>query len=208
MTRTLLLAALLATGPALAQTGDPALAPTADGLRSDLGPVMHLAATAALAHDQTGAFPASAFDLLGRSWSTDTGVRAVALSSLDVTASGDEVTVSYVLLPTDPYVREDDVVALTLRAEADGTYRGEYQITRRADPDDGGSTLAYDLAGRYRVERAVGTFCIEADRLGALVAAGAFAPDPVVLSDEPLTMRVHPPGESEPVYFEVTEDAR
>lgn len=204
----LLLAALLTSGPALAQTGDPALAPTAEALRADLGTVMQVAATAALAHDRTGAFPTSAFDLLGRSWSTDTGVRAVPLSSLDVAPAGDAVQIDYVPLPTDPYIREDEVVTLTLRPEADGTYRGEYQITRRADPDDGGRSLPFDVTGRYRVERAFGTFCIEADRLGARVASGQSVTEPGVLSGEPLTMRVHPPGEAEPVYYDVTEGAR
>lgn len=204
----LLLGAAPLAAPVLAQTGDPALAPTADALRADLEPVMRLAATAALAHAETGAFPASAFDLLGRSWATDTEARALPLSSLDVTASEAALEVGFVPLPTDPYVREDHVVSLTLRPEAGGSYRGEYQIVRREDPDLGGGVLPYDLAGRYRVERALGTFCIEAERVRALLARGAFSADPTALSDEPLTMRVHPPGEPEPVYFEVTDPGR
>lgn len=208
MKRLLALAALLATTPALAQTGDPALAPTAGALRADLETVMRVASTAALAHAETGAFPASAFDLLGRSWSAGTGVRSTPLSSMTVAPSGGEVEVGYVPLPTDPYVREDEVVTFTLRPEADGLYRGTYTIVRRADPDDGGATLPYSVAGRYRVERAVGTFCIEAERVRSLVAEGRFTPDPALLSREPLTLRVHPPGEPEPVYYEVTEAGR
>lgn len=208
MTRPLALAVLLTAAPALAQTGDPALAPTADALRGDLGTVLRVASTAALVHAETGAFPATPFDLLGRSWATDTGVRSTPLSSMTVAGTGAEAEVGFVPLPTDPYVREDEVVTLTLRPGAGGLYRGEYQIIRRADPDDGGATLPYDVAGRYRVERAFGTFCIEADRLRALVAEGQFAPDPALLSDEPLTLRVHPPGEPEPVYYEVVEASR
>ncbi|MEM1115005.1 MAG: hypothetical protein AAF845_06110 [Bacteroidota bacterium] len=205
MTRLALLV-LLASGPALAQTGDATLQPSTDALRADRAVAMHLAATAALAHTRTGTFPASAFDLLGRSWSADTGVRDVALSSLDVTASADGVQIDYVPLPA-PYVREDDVVRVTLRPEADGSYRGTFQVQRRADADDGGRALPFDVAGRYRVERASGTFHIEADRLGALVAEGRFSTEAGALSREPLTMRVTPLGETEPVFWEVVEAA-
>lgn len=210
MTRPLLALALLAGATASAQpatSGDPALAATSEHLRDDLAPLTWLTATAALAHDETGAFPATAFDLLSGPWATQTGVRSVPLSSLDVRAEGGRVVLTYVPLPTAPYVREDDVVRLTVSADGDA-YRGTYEILRREDPDLGGRPLPYDVAGRYRVERAFGTVCVEVPRVRALVAEGRFVPDPAALSAEPLTLRVHPPGEPAPVYFETTRPAR
>lgn len=207
MTRTLLLALLLGLTSAASAQSEAALTQTADRFDTDLALLTRVASAAALAHNTEGAFPASTFELLGRSWAGATGLRAVPFSALSVAASGAGVEITYVPLPVDPYVREDLVVTLTLAADADGRYRGDYQIVRQEDAEAGGGRLPYDVAGRYRVERALGTLCVEADRIRAAVAAGPFVPDPSALSTEPLTVVVHPPGERTPVYFERTADS-
>jgi hypothetical protein len=199
MTRLLTLAALLAAPLAAAQDGDPALAATADRLRDDAGHVTRVVSAAALAHEATGAFPDTPFALLAGPWATGTDLRGLALSSLTVAASGDRLEVTYVPLPR-PYVREDRVVTLTVTPDGD-TYRGAYTVERREDPDLGGGPLPYDTAGRYRVERASGTVCVDAGRAAALVARGAYEPDPALLSDEPVVVRVRPLGEPGPVLY-------
>ena len=208
MTRPLLLAALLAAPlalPASAQdaNGDPALAQTADRLRDDLRHVARVASAAALAHEATGAFPDTPFALLAGPWATDTSLRAFPLSSMAVVASPGRLDVTYVPLPTDPYVREDDVVTLTVTPEG-GTYRAAYAIDRREDPDLGGDALPYDTAGRYRIERASGVLCLDPERVAALAARGAFEPDPTLLSAEPLLVHVRPVDEPEPVFYHET----
>ena len=207
MTRPLLLAALLAVPlllpAARAQDGDPALAQTTDRLRDDLRHVARVASAAALAHEATGAFPDTPFALLAGPWATDTSLRAFPLSSLAAVASPGRLDVTYVPRPTDPYVREDDVVTLTVTPEGD-TYRAAYAIDRREDPDLGGAALPYDAAGRYRVERASGVLCLDPERVAALAARGAFEPDPTLLSAEPLLVRVRPVDEPEPVFYRET----
>ena len=206
MTRLLLLAALLAAPLVHAQTGDPVLAETAALLRDDLDHLTRMTAAAALAREATGAFPDTNFDLLGSRAAERTGARAVALSALDLEQLGDQLRLVYVLLPQDPYVREDHVVTLTVAPDGAGRYRGEYEVVRREDPDQGGVALPYDVAGRYRVERAFGTVCVETALVEGMLADGPFVADPARLSTAPLTLRVHPPGEGEPVFYET--DAR
>ena len=204
MLRTTLLAALLAAAPAaLAQAdGDPALAQTAELLRDDLDHLTRMTAAAALAREATGAFPDTNFDLLGSRAAERTGARSVALSALDLEQLGETLRLVYVPLPQDPYVREDYVVTLTVVPDGAGRYRGEYEVVRREDPDRGGVALPYDVAGRYRVERAFGTVCVETALVEAMLADGPFVADPALLSTSPLTLRVHPPGEAEPVFYE------
>ena len=200
MTRALPLAALVAAS-ASAQTGDATLAPTADQFRDDLRVVTHLVATTALVHDATGAFPDTPFALLGSRQATRTELRAVPLSDLGVEAGPDRVTYTYVPLPTDPYVRTDDVISLTVTRNADGTYAGDYEIVRREAPADGGERIAYDRAGRYYVTRGFGTACVDVATVEAQLAAGTFAPEPGTLGPEPLTVQVRPVGEAAPVLY-------
>ena len=131
------LLALLVAAPALAQS-DPALAPTADAFRDDLRGVTNVLATAALVHDATGDFPRTPFDLLGSAAARRTALRATPLSSLAVRPEADGVTLTWVPLPQDPYVREDEVVTVRVTRQPDGTYRGDYEVTRREDLDLGG----------------------------------------------------------------------
>lgn len=209
MTRFLTLLPLVAllAGPAAAQTADrapdsdPALAATADQFRDDLRTVTHMVATAALAHDAAGAFPATPFELLGSAAAGRTDLRSVALSDLTVGRDGERLVLTYVPLPTDPYVRQDRVVRLVVTPGADGRFTGDYEIRRRDDPDRGGRTLPYDVAGRYLVERGFGTACVDLAVVRGQLAAGTFAPEPGTLSAEPLTVRVHPVGQAEPVFY-------
>lgn len=205
------LAVLLAAGPALAQSpvdadrravvSDPVLAPTAEQFRDDLRTVTNMVATAALVHDDAGGFPATAFGLLGSPAASRTGLRATPLSDLAVSRDGERLVLSYVPLPTDPYVPEDRVVRLVITPGADGRFTGDYEIRRRANPDRGGRTLPYDTAGRYRVERGFGTACVDIGVVRGLLAAGTYAPEPGTLSDAPLTIRVRPVGEDAPTYY-------
>ena len=205
MTRLVLLAALVAAPAALAQAdGDPALGQTADLLRADLDHLTRMTAAAALVHDATGAFPATSFDLLGSRAADQTGARGLALSALDLEQLGDNLRLVYVPLPQDPYVPEDHVVTLTVAPDGAGRYRGDYEVVRRGDPDRGGAALPYDVAGRYRVGRASGTVCVETALVEAMLADGAFVADPARLSTTPVTLRVRPPGETGPVFYETS----
>ncbi|WP_420454250.1 hypothetical protein [Rubrivirga sp.] len=200
MTRLLLLAALVAA-PALAQS-DPALAGTADQFRDDVRAVTAMVATAALLHDADGAFPRTPFGLLGSAQAGRTDLRSFPLSDLLVGGDGDRLVLDYTPLPQDPYVRQDRVVRVVVTRDADGLYKGAYEITRRADPDDGGERLPYDVAGRYRVERGFGTACVDVETIRLQLASGSFDPEPGTLGPTPLAIRVHPPGEDEPVFYQ------
>ena len=205
MTRIVLLAALVAAPIASAQTdGDPALEQTADLLRADFDHLTRMTAAAALIHEATGAFPATSFDLLGSRAADRTGARSVALSALDLEQLGGNLRLAYVLLPQDPYVSEDHVVTLTVVPDGAGRYRGEYEVVRREDPDRGGVAIPYDVAGRYRVERASGTVCVETALVEAMLTEGPFVADPARLSTSPVTLRVSPPGEGGAAFYETT----
>ncbi len=197
------LLALLAAGasPVLAQS-DPALASTADAFRDDLRLVTNVVATTALIHDATGAFPTTPFGLLGSAAARQTELRSTPLSELDIHSEADRVVLRYVPLPVAPYVREDEVVEIAIQRGEDGTYTGAYQITRREALDDGGARIPYDEAGRYRVERGFGTACVDLATVRAQLAAGTYAPEPGTLGPEPLAIRVHPPGDAAPVFYE------
>ena len=208
----ILLAALVAAAPALAQvpqvadTSDPALASTAAAFDLDVQTVVRLATAAVLVHDRTGTFPSDAFGLLGSEEGAQTGARALGLSALTIETPPAEATsavgaFSYIPLP-DPYVRDDEVVRVVVLQKADGSYEAQYRIRRERDPDLGGGALLYDRVAGYRVGTGFGTLCIEPARARAHAASGAFVPDPLLLSDAPLTIRVHPPGADAPVYYE------
>jgi len=194
--------ALLATAAsATFAQSDPALAPTAAMFRGDLRGVTNMVATAALVHDATGAYPTTPFALLGSAPAGRTGLRALPLSDLTVTASGDRVVFRYVPLPVAPYVREDKVVHLTITQGDDGIYTGTYEIRRREAPADGASPLPYDRAGHYRVEFGAGTACVDAATVRQRLASGTFDPEPGTLGPAPLALRVRPIGEAEPVFY-------
>ena len=183
---------------------DPALAPTAEQFRDDLRTITNMVATAALVHDATGAFPTTAFGLLGHPAADRTALRTTPLSSFNVSTDGGRLVLDYVPLPEDPYVRQDDVVRVVVTPGADGRYTGDYEIRRRDDLDRGGRMLPYDTAGRYRVERGYGTACVDLATVRDRLAAGTYAPEPGTLSTEPLTIRVHPTGEAAPVFYQTT----
>ncbi len=222
MIRALLLAGLVAS-PALAQeeplrarqdgtignptpmvtvyAADEGLFETDRQFRDDLRAITNVVATIALVHDATGAYPTTTFGLLGSTWADRTGLRKTPLSDLTVSRNGDGIVVRYVPLPVDPYVREDEVVQVTIAQDPDGLYKGAYEILRQADPDEGGERLPYDVAGRYRIVRGYGTTCVDVATVQERLAAAAYAPEPGTLGPEPLETRVHPAGETEPVYY-------
>lgn len=203
----LLLAVVLAAAPAFAQSDSP-LAATADTFRDDLSGLARLATTAALVHERTGAFPATPFALLASPEADGTDVRDFRLSALDVTAAGDSLTMRYVPLPVAPYVREDLVVTATVRRDADGRYAVRHEMRRFTAPSDGAKRLLYDRAGIYNVERGYGDLCIDAAMARTQIGAGTYTPtSALVATAGDLTLRVHPPGEAEPVFFETSTRA-
>ncbi len=198
----LLLAVALAAAPAFAQRDSP-LAATAETFQDDLEDLARLATTAALVHERTGTFPATPFALLASPEADGTRVRDFRLSALDVTAAGDSLVMRYVPLPVAPYVREDLVVTATVRRDADGRYAVRHEMRRFADADDGGRRLLYDRAGVYRVERGYGALCVDPVMARTQIAAGTYTPaSGLYTASGDLTVRVHPPGEAEPVFFE------
>ncbi len=203
----LILAVAFASVPAFAQSDSP-LAATAETFREDLGGLTLLATTAALVHERTGAFPATPFALLAAPEADGTNVRAFRLSALDIVAAGDSLTMRYVPLPVAPYVREDLVVTATLRRDADGRYAVRHEMRRFEAAADGGGRLLYDRAGVYRVERGYGGLRIDAAMARTQIAAGTYTPtSALVTASGDLTLRVHPPGEAEPVFFETSTRA-
>lgn len=223
--------ALLVAAPAGAQSGDDgldmngrpdaSLSPedaVARRFQADLADLARLASTAALVHERTGAFPDSPFALLGAPEARETHAPSFRLSSLDVSATATEMTMAYVPLPTAPYVREDLVVNATLRMTAPGSYTVTHEMKRREDADDGGETRLYARTRDFRVQRGVGDLCIETDQVRARIADGSFAPTPFdgdpyavarryrpdTFSAEPMTLRMHPPGEAEPALYDTT----
>ena len=212
MTRALLLALALLPLAARAQAdADAVVAPTAAAFEGDVALVLRLATAAALVHDRTGTFPADAFAILGSDEGAATGARAASLSRLDVTAPPAEATdavgaFTFVPLP-DPYVRDDEVFRVLVLRRDDGQYGVQYRITRQRDADLGGGGLPYDTAGRFRVESGVGSLCIDPVHTRRIVDAGTFEADPLMLSSEPFTIRVVPPGEDAPVYYQATRAA-
>ncbi len=215
MTRVLLaillalpLAAPLATSAQ--DANDPALDGTAAAFEADVARVARLATAAVLVHERTGAFPTDAFGILGADEGAQTGARALSLSALDVTTPSPEATAAgavgaFTVVPLpDPYVRDDTPVRVVILRRADGLYEAQYRITRQRDGDLGGGRLPYDTAGRYRVENGLGVLCIDPAMARAMTAAGAFVADPTRLSAEPFTVRVVPPGDDAPLYYQTT----
>lgn len=232
MTRLVLFAALLASAaPAAAQTslpdGDDGLdakgrpLATLSGeqkvamrFEADLADLARLAATAALVHERTGAFPGTPFALLGSPDAALTQATTLRLSALSVETAGDSLVMRYVPLPTAPYVREDLVVTATVRPDGPGRYAVTHEMRRSEDADDGARALLYGRAGDYRVERGIGRLCIETARVREM--ENSFTPTPFdgdpfavgrryrpdQFSAAPMTLQIHPPGESEPVFFE------
>ena len=193
--------ALLAAGPVVAQDTAP-LAGTAATFRSDLTDLTRLATTAALVRERTGAFPDTPFALLGSPEGAETGARAFPLSALSVAAAGDSVTLRYTPLPV-PYIRENLVVTATVRPDDAGRYAVRHEMHRFADEDDGGRALLYDRAGDYRVGKGFGNLCIDPAEARSMIASGTYRPENALVATRgPLTLRVHPTGQSTPVIYE------
>ena len=213
MTRILTAAAVLLAAPASAQFdvttvsdgSDFALQATHQQFHDDLRVVTNMVATAGLVYDQTGTWPATPFELLGSAAASQTGLRQTPLSALSVSRDGERLVLDYNPLPVAPYERQDDVVRVVVTARADGQFVGDYEILRRDDPDRGGKRLPYDRAGRYVVERGFGTACVDLDIVRDQLAAGTYTAEPGRLSAAPLTVRVHPPGQDEPVLYESSQ---
>jgi hypothetical protein len=171
-----LLAALL-PAPALAQADAPT--PAADAaaasLEGDLETLSLLAATAALVRERTGAYPATAFQLLSSPEADRTGARGLVLSGLTLAPSGDALEVRYGRTPTaeDPTERG---AAFTLAPDAEaGGYAARFTLSRTADRDFGGRRLDFANEGDLRVVNARGRLCLDLGRMAALSTRAAWA---------------------------------
>lgn len=208
----LFLVVALAATPAFAQSRGP-LESTAALFRGDLSDLARLATTAALVHDRTGAFPATPFALLSSPEADTTAARAFHLSAFDVMTAGDSLVMQYVPLPVAPYVRENLVVTATLRREPGGLYTVRHEMRRFEADADGGGRLLYDRAGVYEVERGYGGLCLDVTEVRRELATGRYNPLSAVVEPQQSLLgiqssagtpavRVHPPGEATPVYYD------
>ena len=172
---TLRLLGALALGLALAApaSAQAELGATDAQFRSDLETVARVGATVALLHERTGAFPATTFELMGSPEAGETGLRGLPLSRIAVEPAAGGVRVVYNPLP-QPYVSDDLFADVTVTRDADGTFTARHALQRRTDPDRGGQALPYDRAGRYRVDRAGGTVCVDPALARAALADGSF----------------------------------
>lgn len=214
MKSSFLVLALLAAAPAQAQMEvlTPLIPqPGETQFRQDLADLNRLATAAALVHERTGAFPATAFALLGSPEAQQTGARDFPLSALEVVAAGDSLALRYVPLPV-PYVREDLNVTASVRPDGAARYRVRHEMVRTAAPEAGGRRIDYgttvDATRNRRVAlgRGFGTLCVETDRARASIAAGAFDPAPTSVSSDDLTIRVRETASGR-VLFESTSEA-
>ena len=197
MTRFLLGALCLAlAAPASAQTE---LSATDAVFRSDLETVARVGATVALLHERTGAYPATPFDLLGSVEAGETGLRATSLSTLTVEPADGGVRVRYNPLPS-PYVSDDLFADVVVTRGADGSYTARHQLERRTDPDRGARTLPYDRAGRYRVDRAGGTVCVDPAYVRERLDDGTFAASLPDLEGDGVPVEVRTLGGQEVIY--------
>ncbi len=146
----------------------------AAAMEDDLQVLSLLAATAALIHERTGAYPAGAFELLGAPEADRTGARGLLLSSLTVTPSADGVDVAYGRTPwaEDPTERG---AAFTLAPDAEaGGYAARFTLSHNADADFGGRRLLIAREGALEVRDASGRICLGLDRMAGLTTREAW----------------------------------
>jgi hypothetical protein len=170
--RLALVASLLVAGaPAWAQS-DPAADRAAEAVVDDLRPLSLVAATAALIHDRTGAYPATPFELLGSPEAFRTGLRGIQFAELTIEAPGQAV---YRLAHPAVETQTERTAQTTFAYEADSArHVAEFEIIARRDEDEGGRRIPLTVSDQLVVRVARGRLCIDSDRVAALADAAAF----------------------------------
>lgn len=118
-----------------------------------------IAATAALVEQRIGELPRSQFALLGSTEARTTGLQSIKFSRFDVAPDGDNLQISYTLLPTqtDPTER---IGELTIHPQSDDQVTAKLLLTRKVDPDHGGAELDIAQDDQLAVRRLSGNLRI------------------------------------------------
>ncbi|MEM6783195.1 MAG: hypothetical protein AAF624_05605 [Bacteroidota bacterium] len=162
-----LLTTLLISGCAATSTLEPALDAASGELQEHLAESSRLMAAAALIHAETGTYPTTPFALLGSMPAAETGSRAVRLSSLGISASGETIQVLYVLAPSqaDPTER---VGGFSLTETEPSRYTAQFRLDRREDQTE--KMLPVAVSGSVEVRQARGTLRLDTVQLTQALA--------------------------------------
>ena len=167
----LLLLPLLLIGCAAPRVPDADVRAAAEDLQPHLDAPGRLLAAAALVHAETGAFPSTAFALLGTRAAARTGADALRLSTLspDADRDGFSATFSAPALPKGDVEQQGEV---GVRFDGDGRYTATFRLTERGDDDLGRGRMDLTQRGRMQVQSVGGTLALTLDDLDAALAAG------------------------------------
>jgi hypothetical protein len=171
MRASLLFLPLLLIGCATPRVPDTDVQAAADDLQGHLDVPGRLLAAAALVHAETGAFPSSAFDLLGTEEATRTGASALRLSSLTPNADRDGFTATFTT-PAQPNGETEQQGDVGVRFDGDGRYTATFRLMERNDTDLRGGRRYVAQSGRMVVRSVGGTLALSLDDLNAALAAG------------------------------------
>lgn len=181
---------LAGCAPTLSPVDRQALDRAGHEVAERLTPAGQLAATAVLIREDTGAFPATRFALLGSPQADATGARRLPLAAIDVERDGDALVIRYIPLPTleDP---TDRLGTVTIRPRGeDGLYAAAVELVRRVDADHTGRPIPLAREGVFEVWRLASTFAIDAAVVRARAAVGEVGALP--LHDEPYRIVFRP----------------
>jgi hypothetical protein len=185
----------------LALVSLPVRAQDADAAAADLLPYLEapavLAATAALLHADTGAFPGDPYALLGTPVAGQAGARRVRLAELALSADADTLRAVYVLTPSAD-VPDERTGGFTLFREGDG-YTAQVRLDLRADPDQRDADLPLAERGTMVVRRAWGRICLDLERVRTLAAEGRLLEAAPFLADEAIEISFVPARGGAPV---------
>jgi hypothetical protein len=153
----------------------------ASALVDDLRPLSLLAATAALYHDRTGLYPATAFELLGSREAERTGARALQLADLSIDQAGE---FSYRVVVPDAGSMVERTVDVSMSHEPDSArHVAAFEILGRRDEDFGGGRRPLVRVDPLIVTVARGRLCLDDARMADLADASAFAAAAPYLGD-------------------------
>lgn len=167
--------------PASSAQDDAAADEAASALVDDLRPLSLLAATAALYHDRTGGYPATAFELLGSPEAERTGARGLQLADLSFEQAG-EFSYRLVVPDTGSMVERTAEVSMSFEPDSSRHVAG-FEILGLRDEDFGGGRRPLITADLLVVTVARGRLCLDDGRLAGLSDAEAFATAAPYLGD-------------------------
>lgn len=119
-----------------------------------------IAATVALIEERASSFPTSSFQILGSPEAHNTGLRNINFSRFDVALDGEDLHISYLLLPSqeDPTER---IGELTVHPATEDLVTAKLLLTRTVDPDHGGDELDITRDDQLAVRRLSGNLRID-----------------------------------------------